>query len=100
MNTLFYPGQADISAALLRPSGGNAGVDGSVREVLARVRAAGDAALREYSKKFDGYAPSSFKVDEGSLREAVNSVPLELGNAMREAISNITAFHSAQLAHD
>ncbi|MBE0678569.1 MAG: histidinol dehydrogenase [Bacteroidales bacterium] len=97
MNTLFYPGQADISAALLRPSGGNADVDGSVREVLARVRAEGDAALREYSKKFDGYAPSSFKVDEGSLREAMKSVPLELGNAMREAISNITAFHLAQL---
>ena len=97
MNTLFYPGQTEISAAILRPSRGNADIDSSVREVLARVRANGDAALREFSKKFDGYAPVSFKVDEDSLRKAEKSVPPELRNAMREAVSNITAFHSAQL---
>lgn len=97
MNTLFYPGQADISAALLRPSGGNADIDSSVQEVLARVRADGDAALREFSKKFDGYAPASFRVDKTSVQEAEKSVPPELGHAMREAISNVTAFHSAQL---
>ncbi len=99
MNTLFYPGQADISAALLRPSGGNADIDGSVREVLARVKTEGDAALREYSKKFDGYAPASFRVNEDSLREAEKSVPPELRDAMREAISNITAFHSCAAAN-
>lgn len=97
MNTLFYPGQAEISTALLRPSQGNAEIDSSVKEVLARVRAEGDAALREFSKKFDGYAPASFRVDEYSLQEAEKSVPVELREAIREAVSNITAFHSAQL---
>lgn len=97
MNTLFYPGQADLSAALLRPSGGNADIDSSVREVLARVRTEGDAALREYSRKFDGYAPASFRVTEDLLSEAEKSVPPELREAMREAVSNITAFHSSQL---
>lgn len=97
MKTLMYPGPADISAALARPSAGNAGIDSSVREVLARVRAEGDVALREFSRKFDGYAPASFKVDENSLIEAGKSVPVELREAMREAHATITAFHSAQL---
>lgn len=97
MKTLMYPGLSDISTALRRPSADNAGIDGSVREVLARVRKEGDAALREFSKKFDGYAPESFKVNEDSLPEAEKSVPPELRNAMREALLNITAFHSAQL---
>jgi len=97
MKTLMYPGPADLSAALNRPSAGNADIDDSVKEVLARVREEGDVALREFSQKFDEYAPASFKVDEGSLHEAGKSVPVELREAMREALSNITAFHSAQL---
>jgi histidinol dehydrogenase len=97
MKTLMYPGPDDIIAALIRPSAGNADIDDTVKEVLARVRAEGDVALREFSQKFDGYAPASFKVDEGSLQEAGKSVPVELRKAMREAHSNITAFHSAQL---
>ena len=57
MNTYINPGQADIMAALRRPSAGNTEIDNSVREVLARVRSEGDAAMREFSKKFDGYTP-------------------------------------------
>jgi histidinol dehydrogenase len=97
MKTLMYPGPADLSAALNRPSAGNADIDDSVKEVLARVREEGDVALREFSQKFDGYVPAAFKVDEGSLHETGKSVPVELRKAMREALSNITAFHSAQL---
>jgi len=97
MKRLIYPGQEKISAALARPSAGNTDIDGTVREVLDRVRAQGDAALREFSQKFDGYAPASFKVEETALQEAEKSVPVELRKAMWEALSNITAFHSSQL---
>jgi len=45
MKRLIYPGQVDIRAALGRPSAGNTDIDGTVREVLDRVRAQGDAAL-------------------------------------------------------
>jgi len=97
MKILIYPGQAEINAALNRPSAGNADIDTSVREVLARVRTEGDAALREFSEKFDGYAPASFKVDDNSLQEAEKHVPEPLRQAMLDASSNIRAFHSAQL---
>ncbi len=97
MKTFMYPRPSDISAALNRPSAGNEDIDGTVKEVLARVRTEGDAALREFSQKFDGQAPASFKVDEGSLHEAGKSVPVDLRKAMQDALSNITAFHSSQL---
>ncbi len=97
MNIYIYPGQADINAALLRPVAGNTEIGRNVKEVIARIRAEGDAALRELSGKFDGYAPASFRVDERTLREAEKSVPEALREAMRDAYANITAFHSAQL---
>jgi histidinol dehydrogenase len=97
MKRLIYPGQEKISAALGRPSAGNEDIDGTVREVLDRVRAQGDVALREFSQKFDGYAPASLKVDEVTIQEAENDVPPELREAMRRAYANISSFHSAQL---
>mgnify|MGYP001036822728 FL=1 len=97
MDTYIYPGQAEIRTALSRPSAGNTEIDNIVREVLARVKTVGDAALREFSEKFDGYAPASFRVDEVTLREAEKSVPEALRKAINDAYSNIRAFHAAQL---
>jgi histidinol dehydrogenase len=97
MNTYIYPGHADLSAALLRPSAASTDIDNSVREVLAMVRAEGDKALRRYSEKFDGYAPAAFRVDERMIRDAEKSVPEPLRKAMSDASSNIRAFHSSQM---
>jgi histidinol dehydrogenase len=97
MKKLIYPRPDEISAAISRPSAGNAYIDSSVKEVLARVKAEGDAALREFSERFDGYAPASFRVDEKAMREAEKSVPEALRKAMHDALANIKAFHSAQL---
>ena len=36
--------------------------EGAVREIIARVRAEGDAALRYYGAKFDGYAPENLEL--------------------------------------
>ena len=97
MKRLIYPSQAEISEALARPSAGIGDIDRSVREVLAGVRAEGDVALREFSQRFDGCAPASFKVEEAALQEAETLVPEEIRDAMRAALASITAFHSAQL---
>ncbi len=97
MKRLIYPGPEEISAALGRPSAANRDIDSTVREILAMVRSEGDAALRQLSRRFDGYAPASFKVDEETIYQASAIVVPELREAMQEALSNITAFHSAQL---
>jgi histidinol dehydrogenase len=97
MKRLIYPSQAEISEALARPSAGIGDIDRSVREVISGVRAEGDVALREFSQRFDGCAPASFKVEESALQEAETVVPEEIRDAMRAALASITAFHSAQL---
>lgn len=97
MNILIYPGPSEISAALARPSAGYADIDSSVREVITRVRTGGDAALREFSKKYDGYVPSSFRVNDSTVQEAGKSVSVELREAIHYAAANITTFHSARL---
>ncbi len=79
MNILIYPGQSEISAALARPSAGYADIDSSVREVIARVRTGGDAALREFSEKYDGFVPSSFRVNDATIKEAGKSVSWSFG---------------------
>ena len=50
--------------ALLQETQAEAGVDADVSEILRRVRNDGDAALCEYSRRFDGFdlTPSSMRV--------------------------------------
>jgi sulfopropanediol 3-dehydrogenase len=46
-----------------------------VREIMADVRARGDAAVREYSARFDGWEPESFRLDADRVAELVASLP-------------------------
>lgn len=47
----------------------------TVTEVIADVRERGDAAVREYSEKFDGWSPDSFRLDAEQIEKIVASVP-------------------------
>ena len=57
-------------------------VDESVRatvgDIIADVRRRGDAAVREYSEKFDRYAPESFRLSQEEIREAIDSLPQQV----------------------
>jgi len=71
-----------------------------VIEICARVAAEGDGALREYSAKFDGWAPrsdESFEVGAGEPAAAAG----RLGKADREALEfaahRIREFHMRQM---
>lgn len=47
----------------------------TVRSVIADIRERGDAAVREYSEKFDGWSPDHFKLDAEAIEKIVASVP-------------------------
>jgi histidinol dehydrogenase len=73
-------------------------VDGVVREILADVRARGDAAVRSYSAKFDGLTDETpLLVSAEEMREAWEATSEELKAAMRLAQANIRAFAEKQL---
>ncbi len=67
-----------LKKAKERPEQDLRAVSELVREVLDRVRQNGEAAVRDYSKKFDKWDPPSFRVSEGEIEKAIQSLsPLE-----------------------
>jgi histidinol dehydrogenase len=98
MRKLLYPGAAELTAALERPSAGNREIDLTVRDILSVVKRSGDAALREFSKKFDGYAAASLRVEAAEIEQAERQVSPALKKAIQAAASNIEKFHLAGLS--
>lgn len=68
-----------------------------VREIIDNVKANGDKALIEYLEKFDGVALSRFKVSIEEIEEAICEVETEFLDILKEAESNIRAFHEKQV---
>ena len=68
-------------------------VQKAVRTILAEVRKRGDAAVREYTRKFDGVSPKEFKLTNG----LVDAIPAGQADALRAAHQRIRAFHERQL---
>ncbi|HBR0621684.1 TPA: histidinol dehydrogenase [Klebsiella pneumoniae] len=68
----------------------------TVTEILNNVKANGDAALREYSGKFDKTTVAALQVSEAEIAAAGERLSDELKQAMAVAVKNIETFHNAQ----
>jgi histidinol dehydrogenase len=68
----------------------------SVAKILTAVREQGDAAVRDYTKRFDGVDLAYFLVPEQMFEEAYERVTPEFVEALRAAIGNIRRYHEAQ----
>ncbi len=79
--------------------GGNEEQLKTVRQVIADVRERGDAAIRMYSEKWDGFAPANLRVTEEEVKEAVKGFDEQLYKDLAEAAANIRHYHSAQKRH-
>ncbi|MGI6737179.1 MAG: histidinol dehydrogenase [Anaerovoracaceae bacterium] len=67
-----------------------------VAEIIARVRAEGDAVLAEYNRRFDDCRRERLRVSPEEMREAYERVPAEETADIRAAAANIRAFAAAQ----
>lgn len=72
-------------------------IERRVCDIIENVRANGDAALREYSEKFDGVKLDDFKVDQSIIDAAWDNLPEDLKHALLVAKKNITEFHSREI---
>ena len=74
----------------------------TVSEIIEDVIANGDAALRSYSEKFDGFARPVFRVSREEINDAYSHVSEQELNDMKSALANIRTFAEAQRAtiHD
>ena len=74
----------------------NNDVSATVQEILATVQKSGDAALREYTERFDDVIPESWMVQKSVLAEALESMDHDLFHILEEAADNIMFFHERQ----
>ena len=70
-----------------------------VADVIAKVRAEGDAAVFAYTKKFDGadINASNIVVTDAEIEEAYREVSPELLDVIRKALVNIRDYHAKQV---
>jgi histidinol dehydrogenase len=74
-------------------------VEASVAAILADVRARGDAAVLEYTKRFDRIDAASLaelEVPAADLRAALTGLPVAQRGALEAAAARIRAFHERQ----
>jgi histidinol dehydrogenase len=77
-------------------------VDRAVAEILADVRARGDAAVIDYTARFDRLTltAETLRISAAEIDDAVGKIPAELAAALDLAATRIDAFHRAQLPQD
>jgi len=76
-------------------------VEAAVRAIIADVRKRGDAAVLEYTRKFDriqARTMAEVEVPRAKLEAALAALPAAQGAALREAAERIRRFHQRQLS--
>ncbi|MDF0535303.1 histidinol dehydrogenase [Shewanella sp. A32] len=89
---------ADAKAAALKrsPLVGDNALEQQVADIIANVRKNGDAALRDYSRRFDKAEIQNIRLSDAEILTASARVSDELKAAIQVAMANIRRFHEAQ----
>lgn len=96
MKFISNPDRSTWQTLTQRPTADFSSLEPIVDEVFAAVRNNGDAAIREYSQRFDAYTADELLVDAQALANAKRELPAELVDAIDVAYANIYRFHKAQ----
>lgn len=98
----IYKKGEDLSPVFSRSQLDNVIVLKTVREILEDVREHGDAALKEYSLRFDRVDLNEvgIEVGEEEFEEAYRNVSEEMLTTLRSAIKNVLEYHKAHKTSD
>lgn len=72
-------------------------VAAAVRETIAEVRGGGDQAVLRLTEQFDGVRLAGLRVAATDLEDAYAAVDRPFIDALRDSISTVRAFHTAQI---
>ena len=73
-------------------------VRATVEGILNEVQARGDAAVREYSAKFDKWSPPAFKLSPSEIEDLMASLPEQVISDIKFAQAQVRNFAKAQRA--
>src|ERR1044072_1983145 len=68
----------------------------TVEAILADVEARGDAAVREYSEKFDKWSPRSFRLSGAEIEDIISKVDRQALQDIEFAQAQVRRFAEAQ----
>ena len=91
---------AELDEVLPRPQTPSGGPVDAVREILAAVRADGDAAVRAFTERFDGVSLDALVVDPATIEAALDRIDPEVRAALEQAAGRIRSYHEAQMPTD
>ncbi|WP_159589798.1 histidinol dehydrogenase [Chelativorans xinjiangense] len=91
-----------FSAFLLTKRETSQEVDATVRDIIARVRTEGDAAVADYTRRFDRFdiTKAGMRVERDEIEAAYDDVAKETLEALRLARERIEAHHRRQVPAD
>ena len=91
--------EADFQARLHWSADTDAAIEQRVAEILSDVRQRGDAAVLEYTRRFDGLEAGSvqeLELTQADFKAAFDSLPAVQRDALRTAAERIRSYHEAQ----
>ncbi len=100
MKIYKYPDESQLLTLLQRPEPASEDLSALVAEVFEAVALHGDAAVREYARRYEGRDPGILEVDPEETEAAAAAVPPALREALQTAAANIRRFHEVQLPQE
>ncbi|HLO55577.1 MAG TPA: histidinol dehydrogenase [Saprospiraceae bacterium] len=100
IHKIFEPSASQYAELCQRPSIDQALLTTGIQTIFNEIKRNGDAAVRNYTEKFDGIClPSSVLDLNGISLESIN-ISIDLKEAIQTAYANIYKFHEAQKTVD
>ncbi len=92
---------AKLSAVLAWEASQDAAIERAVADIVADVRARGDAAVLEYTRRFDRVQvsdPAALELPQAALQAALDGLPAAQRQALEAAAERVRTYHTHQRA--
>lgn len=92
--------ERDLKRLLAFESAQDPKVESSVREILENIKARGDAALVDYTARYDRWTPDNpgaLEIDAAKMQAALKSLPADVRAALETAAARIRKYHEYQI---
>jgi histidinol dehydrogenase len=102
LNTQSKTFQSDLDRLLAFEGEQDAAIERTVEDILRHVRRAGDAAVLEYTKRFDRLDVATMQqleLPQARLQAALHGLPTEQRVALEAAAERVRSYHERQLMH-
>jgi histidinol dehydrogenase len=99
LNTADAGFEAAFAARLHWSADTDAAIEQRVADILADVQKRGDAAVLEYTQRFDGLQAADVKaleITQAELKAALDSLPAAQREALQAAAARVRKYHEAQ----